>query len=68
MAQARAVLDLGEVFAARLAEVGAAELLRDVELPTSALLARMERHGIAADRGLAGAAWSSSSPPRCSRR
>ncbi|MGW5126424.1 DNA polymerase I [Streptomyces sp. NPDC004069] len=50
MIQARAVLDLGEAFGARLAEVGAADLLRDVELPTSTLLARMERHGIAADR------------------
>ncbi|WP_445524065.1 DNA polymerase I [Streptomyces cyslabdanicus] len=50
MIQARAVLDLGEAFEARLAEVGAADLLRDVELPTSTLLARMERHGIAADR------------------
>ncbi|MET7525714.1 DNA polymerase I [Streptomyces sp900116325] len=50
MAQARAVLDLGEAFTARLKEVGAAELLHDMELPTSALLARLERHGIAADR------------------
>ncbi|WNZ12400.1 DNA polymerase I [Streptomyces sp. 11x1] len=50
MVQARAILDLGEAFAERLEEVGAAELLRDVELPTSALLARMERHGIAADQ------------------
>ncbi|GHH85201.1 DNA polymerase I [Streptomyces capitiformicae] len=50
MVQARAILDLGEAFEARLTEVGAADLLRDVELPTSALLARMERHGIAADR------------------
>jgi DNA polymerase-1 len=50
MAQARAVLDLGEVFAERLPEVGAAELLHDLELPTSALLAKMERAGIAADR------------------
>ncbi|MGX2997845.1 DNA polymerase I [Streptomyces sp. JNUCC 64] len=50
MVQARAVLDLGGAFEARLPEVGAVELLRDVELPTSALLARMERHGIAADR------------------
>ncbi|WP_030197912.1 DNA polymerase I [Streptomyces sp. NRRL S-87] len=49
-AQARAVLDLGDAFAAKLQEVGAAELLHDVELPTSELLARMERHGIAADR------------------
>ncbi|MGW2083734.1 DNA polymerase I [Streptomyces sp. NPDC001880] len=50
MAQARAVLDLGDAFTTRLAEVGAAELLHDMELPTSALLARLERHGIAADR------------------
>ncbi|MFF9483132.1 DNA polymerase I [Streptomyces sp. NPDC014733] len=51
MAKARTVLDLGAAFETRLTEVGAAELLRDVELPTSALLARMERDGIAADRG-----------------
>ncbi|WP_435970680.1 DNA polymerase I [Streptomyces sp. Qhu_M48] len=50
MTQARAVLDLGAAFDERLAEVGARELLHDVELPTSALLARLERHGIAADR------------------
>ncbi|MEV8527054.1 DNA polymerase I [Streptomyces sp. NPDC052000] len=50
MAQARAVLDLGGAFTERLREVGAAELLHDVELPTSLLLARMERYGIAADR------------------
>ncbi|URM91767.1 DNA polymerase I [Streptomyces sp. MRC013] len=50
MTQARAVLDLGEAFAARLEEVGAVRLLHEVELPTSELLARMERHGIAADR------------------
>ncbi|QIP69885.1 DNA polymerase I [Streptomyces sp. VN1] len=50
MVQARAILDLGEAFEGRLADVGAADLLRDMELPTSALLARMERHGIAADR------------------
>ncbi|MGV4887243.1 DNA polymerase I [Streptomyces viridosporus] len=50
MVQARAILDLGEAFGSRLEEVGAADLLRDMELPTSALLARMERHGIAADR------------------
>ncbi|MFI6283738.1 DNA polymerase I [Streptomyces sp. NPDC051018] len=50
MAQARAVLDLGDAFGLRLTEVGATELLHDVELPTSLLLARMERHGIAADR------------------
>ncbi|MFJ3668514.1 DNA polymerase I [Streptomyces sp. NPDC090106] len=50
MVQARAILDLGEAFGGRLEEVGAADLLRDMELPTSALLARLERHGIAADR------------------
>ncbi|OEU96971.1 DNA polymerase I [Streptomyces oceani] len=50
MGKARAILDLGEAFEERLAEVGAAELLRDLELPTSALLADMERAGIAADR------------------
>ncbi|WP_307815490.1 DNA polymerase I [Streptomyces sp. 7-21] len=50
MRQARAVLDLGEVLGARLADVGAAELLTDLELPVSELLARMERAGIAADR------------------
>ncbi|MFI9830592.1 DNA polymerase I [Streptomyces sp. NPDC051913] len=50
MVQARAILDLGEAFETKLTEVGAADLLRDMELPTSALLARMERHGIAADR------------------
>ncbi|MFJ9036411.1 DNA polymerase I [Streptomyces sp. NPDC102406] len=50
MVQARAILDLGEAFGERLKEVGAAELLTDIELPTSALLARLERYGIAADR------------------
>ncbi|WP_030624684.1 DNA polymerase I [Streptomyces sclerotialus] len=51
MTKARTVLDLGAAFETRLEEVGAADLLRDIELPTSALLARMERSGIAADRG-----------------
>ncbi|MFD3762095.1 DNA polymerase I [Streptomyces sp. NPDC058622] len=50
MAQARAVLDLGDAFTGKLDEVGATELLHDMELPTSELLARMERAGIAADR------------------
>ncbi|TQJ48334.1 DNA polymerase I [Streptomyces sp. SLBN-115] len=50
MVQARTIVDLGEAFRGRLEEVGAADLLRDMELPTSALLARLERHGIAADR------------------
>ncbi|MCA1220995.1 DNA polymerase I [Streptomyces sp. 8L] len=50
MSKARAVLDLGTAFTERLAEVGAARLLDEIELPTSAMLARLERHGIAADR------------------
>ncbi|MGX1883941.1 DNA polymerase I [Streptomyces sp. NPDC055287] len=50
MAQARAVLDLGDAFGVKLEEVGATELLHDVELPTSVLLARLERYGISADR------------------
>ncbi|MER6362873.1 DNA polymerase I [Kitasatospora sp. NPDC001527] len=50
MLQARAVLDLAALFDTRLVEVGAVELLRDMELPIAALLARMERTGIAADR------------------
>jgi DNA polymerase-1 len=50
MVKARTILDLGEVLEDRLAQVGAAELLRELELPTSALLARMERAGICADR------------------
>ncbi len=50
MRNARVVLDLGEVFEERLEEVGAARLLRELELPTSAMLARLERAGIAADR------------------
>ncbi|KAA6222497.1 DNA polymerase I [Streptomyces albofaciens JCM 4342] len=51
MNQARTVLDLGAAMTTKLDEVGAAGLLRDLELPTSVLLARMERAGIAADRG-----------------
>ncbi|KJS59216.1 DNA polymerase I [Streptomyces rubellomurinus] len=50
MLQARAVLDLAALFDTRLAEVGAAGLMHDMELPIAALLARMERYGIAADR------------------
>ncbi|MFF7631698.1 DNA polymerase I [Kitasatospora sp. NPDC008050] len=50
MVQARTVLDLATLFEARLAEAGAVELVRDMELPIAALLARMERTGIAADR------------------
>ncbi|OPF75172.1 DNA polymerase I [Streptomyces antioxidans] len=51
MIKARTILDLGETFGGRLKDVGAAELLHDMELPVSELLARMERSGIAADRG-----------------
>ncbi|OKI05316.1 DNA polymerase I [Streptomyces sp. CB02923] len=51
MSQARTVLDLGAAMTTKLDEVGASDLLRDLELPTSVLLARMERAGIAADRG-----------------
>ncbi len=40
----------GVAFGERLQEVGAADLLRDMELPTSILLARLERSGIAADK------------------
>lgn len=50
MSQARTVLDLGTAFGEKLREVGASDLMQDVELPTSTLLARLERHGIAADR------------------
>lgn len=50
MVKARTVLDLGTAFEARLEQVGAAGLLRELELPTSEVLARMERAGIAADR------------------
>ncbi|GGO81537.1 DNA polymerase I [Wenjunlia tyrosinilytica] len=50
MVQARTVLDLAEVFTGRLKEDGADALMHDVELPMSALLSRMERIGIAADR------------------
>ncbi|MER7848547.1 DNA polymerase I [Kitasatospora sp. NPDC096077] len=49
MLQARAVLDLAALSDTRLAEVGAAGLMHDMELPIAALLARMERYGIAAD-------------------
>ncbi|WP_030794287.1 DNA polymerase I [Streptomyces sp. NRRL S-920] len=50
MSQARTILDLGTAFGEKLREVGASDLLTDVELPTSTLLAGLERHGIAADR------------------
>ncbi|WP_442815000.1 MULTISPECIES: DNA polymerase I [unclassified Streptomyces] len=50
MVKARTILDLGVAFEERLEQVGAAEMLRDLELPTSEVLARMERAGICADR------------------
>ncbi|KUF14276.1 DNA polymerase I [Streptomyces silvensis] len=50
MVRARTILDLGTAFGDRLTEVNAAGLLTDVELPTSTLLARLERYGVAADR------------------
>jgi DNA polymerase-1 len=50
MQEARAILDLSEALEGRLRDVGALELLHDMELPTSEVLARMERSGIAADR------------------
>ena len=51
-AQARTVLDLANAFAPRLRRTGAAELLRSVELPLAAVLARVERAGIRVDRAL----------------
>ena len=49
MVKARATLDLADALDARLAELGGAVLLRDVELPLVDVLAAMERSGIAAD-------------------
>jgi DNA polymerase-1 len=54
MAEARAILDLGSVLVAKLAEIGEDRLLAEVELPLVGLLARMERRGIAADRDYLG--------------
>ncbi len=54
MAEARAILDLGAVLDAKLAEVGEGRLLGEVELPLVGLLARMERRGIQADRDYLG--------------
>ncbi|GAA2274937.1 DNA polymerase I [Actinomadura luteofluorescens] len=51
MLSARAVLDLAGVFAADLASTGMDEVLRDVELPLSRLLARAERAGVHVDAG-----------------
>nr|WP_255461504.1 DNA polymerase I [Isoptericola sp. BMS4] len=47
--RATAVADLAEALGAQLADRGADGLLTDVELPLSAVLARMEHVGIAAD-------------------
>ncbi|TDD86203.1 DNA polymerase I [Actinomadura darangshiensis] len=52
MLHARAVLDLAGRFAADLASTGMDEILRDVELPLSHLLARAECTGVHVDAGL----------------
>ena len=49
MLRARATLDLAEVLDAEVEQHGGAALIRDVELPLVATLARMERTGIAID-------------------
>src|SRR5947199_227218 len=49
MIRARAILDLAEALEADLERRGGSRLLREVELPLTALLAEMERTGIAAD-------------------
>ncbi len=51
MVRARAVADLSAVLLQELAERGERRLLEDVELPLLLTLARMERAGIAVDRG-----------------
>jgi DNA polymerase-1 len=50
--RARTVLDLATAFDPRVRRAGAADLLRGVELPLAAVLARMERTGIKVDRAL----------------
>ncbi|NDU73153.1 DNA polymerase I [Actinomadura sp. DSM 109109] len=52
MEDARAVLDLAGVFAADLKSTGMDDLLRDVEIPLSPLLARAERAGVHVDAAL----------------
>ncbi|MCL1871264.1 MAG: DNA polymerase I [Promicromonosporaceae bacterium] len=47
--RAAAILDLSGALSGQLADRGASELLTDVELPLSRVLARMEDTGIAAD-------------------
>ena len=49
LVHARAVLDLAEALDAEIADVQGAGLLRTIELPLVAVLARMERDGIAVD-------------------
>jgi DNA polymerase-1 len=49
MVRARAIVDLADALDADLERRGGTALLRDVELPLTALLAAMERAGIAAD-------------------
>src|SRR5947209_8171147 len=49
MVRSRAILDLAEALEADLERRGGSTLLREVELPLTALLAEMERTGIAAD-------------------
>jgi DNA polymerase-1 len=49
MVRARAILDLADSLEADLERRGGSRLLREVELPLTALLAEMERTGIAAD-------------------
>jgi DNA polymerase I len=49
MLRARAILDLAEALESVLEERGGSQLLGDLELPLTALLADMERTGIAAD-------------------
>ncbi|GAA2449600.1 DNA polymerase I [Actinomadura vinacea] len=52
MLRARAVLELAGRFAAELSGTGMDEMLREVELPLAALLARMERTGVFVDGAL----------------
>jgi len=49
MVRSRAILDLADALEADLERRGGSRLLREVELPLTALLAEMERTGIAAD-------------------
>jgi DNA polymerase-1 len=55
MVRARAVLDLAAVLDGELADRGATDLLREVELPLVGVLSEMERLGIAVDTAALGA-------------